>query len=177
MYSNSSIKTKKSSSPRWPPTASFLVAGLSSSWNVQSREQEVNKRAQLRKSLEKAESSRGLGHDSSLPAALRPVTQVRDASPEAYSMPTHTWGEGEQGLHQPPDLGVCEPLHQVLPHTSGTPSALGLLVVIRVIRLTLRGRGPLGLSLGLSIRVTVICLSLKMQSYTVANARSKWSKD
>ena len=31
---------------------------------------------------------------------------------------------GEQGLHQPPDLGVCEPLHQVLPHTSGTPSAV-----------------------------------------------------
>ena len=176
MYSNSSIKTKKSSSPRWPATASFLVAGLSSSWNVQSREQEVNKELNWGKAWRRQNHPGVLG-TTRLPAALRPVPQVRDASPEAYSMPTHTWGEGERGLHQPPDLGVCEPLHQVLPHTSGTPSALGLLVVIRVIRLTLRGRGPLGLSLGLSIRVTVICLSLKTQSYTVANARSKWSKD
>lgn len=65
--------------------------------------------------------------------------------------------------HQPSDLGICEAFHEVFAHTPGAPSALWLLIIVRVIRLTLGSRRPLGLPLRLSVRITVIGLSLRQK--------------
>lgn len=69
MYSKFFNKNKKKvPAPRWPPTASFHLAGLSSSWNVQSRQQVVNKELSWGKAWTPV----------SLPSSTLLVTQVRD---------------------------------------------------------------------------------------------------
>lgn len=68
---NSSIKTKEKFQPESDLNILFLLAGLFLHHEIfQSREQS-KQRAQLRKSLEKAESPWSLGADSCLPAVLR----------------------------------------------------------------------------------------------------------